>query len=246
MARPFDVRVELETDAAPQQVWEAIATGRGMDGWFMGSSEVEPRQGGAAHTLLAGFSMDSTVAAWDPPHHFRTESGTGDDGRSMAFDFRIEPRGGGSVVHFVHEGFLPDDAWASELDALRQGDPMYLRKLGAYLKFFGGRVAAPVSAYGPQVDADRAWSVFRTALNLSPEAKLGDPVSARLEGIGPIDGVVDELSRDTLGVRTRDGLYRFIHGLGGSVVLGHHVYADVDRQATQQAWQAWLNGAFAA
>jgi hypothetical protein len=26
-------------------VWEAIATGAGIDGWFMGRNQVEPREG---------------------------------------------------------------------------------------------------------------------------------------------------------------------------------------------------------
>ena len=47
MAHPFEVRVEIEIEATPQQAWEAITTGRGMDAWFMGSNEIEPRLGGA-------------------------------------------------------------------------------------------------------------------------------------------------------------------------------------------------------
>ena len=49
------------------------------------------------------------------------------------------------------------------------------------------------------------------------------------------------------GVRTGDGLYRFIYGYDGTVVVGHHLFAGgVDQQATEQAWQAWLTRAFAA
>jgi hypothetical protein len=29
------------------------------------------------------------------------------------------------------------------------------------------------------------------------------------------------------------------------MVLGHHIFAEVDRRSTEQAWQSWLNQAFA-
>jgi uncharacterized protein YndB with AHSA1/START domain len=45
MAHPFEIRNEIEVDATPEEVWEAIATGPGVDSWFMGRNEVEPRQG---------------------------------------------------------------------------------------------------------------------------------------------------------------------------------------------------------
>ena len=51
-----------------------------------------------------------------------------------------------------------------------------------------------------------------------------------------------------LGVRTGDGRYRFIHSgplRGDTVVLGHHVFAEVDQKETEQAWQAWLDQLFA-
>ena len=48
MAHRFEITQDLEVGVTPEQVWEAIATGRGMDSWFMGQSEVEPREGGRA------------------------------------------------------------------------------------------------------------------------------------------------------------------------------------------------------
>ncbi|TMB85102.1 MAG: SRPBCC domain-containing protein, partial [Chloroflexi bacterium] len=81
MAKPFEVRAEIETEASPEEAWEAISTGRGMDAWFMGTNEIEPRLGGAARTTLAGFTIESKVTAWDPPHRLVTDSGEGEDGR---------------------------------------------------------------------------------------------------------------------------------------------------------------------
>jgi uncharacterized protein YndB with AHSA1/START domain len=247
MAKPFEVRYEIEVDATPEQVWEAISTGQGLDAWFMGDNEIEPREGGLVRVSLADFKMESKITVWDPPRRLRTETDTSDDGRFMAFEYVIEGRGGGkATLRFVHNGFLPDADWEAEYDALKVGDPMYVRKLGEYLQHFRGRKATPVSAFGPQVDRDRAWSVLTRALGLkSVPPSLGDPVRFTPEGLPTVDGVVDEVSRDTVGVRTADAMYRFIHGLGGSMVLGHHIFADVDRRSTEQAWQSWLNQAFA-
>jgi hypothetical protein len=49
-----------------------------------------------------------------------------------------------------------------------------------------------------------------------------------------------------LGVRSDDGLYRFIRGYDGSVAVGHHLFADVDPEEAERAWQAWLRRVFEA
>lgn len=245
MARPFKVRTEIETDATPEQAWEAITTGPGMDAWFMGRNEVEPRMGGSARTTIPGFTLESTVTGWDPPRRFLLETAEAEDGRFMAFEYLIEGRGGKTLIRFVHSGFLPDDDWEQEFEALKTGDPAYLQKLGQYLNYFRGRTATPIAAFGPQVERDRAWTVFKKALGLTGEAVEGSRVQSNLEGLPPIDGVVDYVSPDFLGVRTSDALYRFIHGLGGSVVLGHHIFSKVDQKATERAWQTWVDHAFA-
>jgi len=63
MAHPFEIAKDLEVEASPQRVWEAIATGPGQDSWFMGRSEIEPREGGAARWSIGDFTMESTVTA---------------------------------------------------------------------------------------------------------------------------------------------------------------------------------------
>ena len=105
--------------------------------------------------------------------------------------------------------------------------------------------ALRTSLDGPKVERERAWSVFRRALGLKGDAVEGAPVSADLEGLPAIDGVVDYVSPDFLGVRTPDALYRFIHGFDGTIVLGHHIFAPVDQKATERAWQSWVEAAFA-
>jgi hypothetical protein len=118
---------------------------------------------------------------------------------------------------------------------------MYLHQLGEYLAYFRGRRVTPVSAAQPQSgDREQAWAVIRRGLGLPGPVSHGDLVRLRPAGLAPIEGVVDYLSPSFLGVRTDDALYRFIYGLGGVVVVGHHLYTDADQQEAEAAWQSWL------
>jgi uncharacterized protein YndB with AHSA1/START domain len=247
MAHEFEIENEIVVDATPEQVWEAITTGQGIDSWFMGRNEVEGREGGTARTTLPGFTMESTVTAWDPPRRFATRGSEGEDGSLHAFEFIIEGREGGStVVRWVHSGFLGDN-WEAEYDALREGDPMYLHKLAQYLTYFRGRTTTSIDVYGPQVaDREHAWTEIRGGLGLTGKVGEGDQVRLTPEGLAPIDGVVDYVSPSFLGVRSSDGLYRFIHGFEGTVVLGHHIFTEgLDQEETEGAWRSWLTRTFA-
>ena len=245
MTHPFEVRGELTVNATPEQVWEALSSGAAMDGWWMGENELEPRLGGALRTKLPGFTMESTVTTWDPPHRFANTGAEQPDGRLMTFAFEIEGRAGGTTtLRFVHSGFLPGDDWEQEYEALKIGDPAYVAKLAEYVEHFFGRAATPITLWGPQVGDERAWAEFRRALGVGADVAVGDRASFRADGLPDLDGEIDYLSSHFIGLRTADAMYRFIHGMG-TVALGHHLYAPVDRAAAEQAWQAWLDRTFA-
>jgi uncharacterized protein YndB with AHSA1/START domain len=246
MAHPFEIENEMEVEATPEEVWEAIATGPGIDSWFMGRNEIEPREGGTVRTALPGVEFESTVTAWDPPKRFAHRSAEGEDGSVHAFEFLIEGREQGTtVVRWVHSGFLGDN-WEAEYDALKEGDPAYFHKLAQYLTYFRGRTATPVNVYGPnEPDRDRAWETVRSGLGLPGPVSVGDRVRLTPAGLPEMDGEVDYLSPSFLGIRTDDGMYRFIHGFEGTVVLGHHIFADdVDQTEAEKAWGSWLTGLF--
>ncbi|GII51922.1 hypothetical protein Pth03_03110 [Planotetraspora thailandica] len=252
MGEEFELRKEVELDATPEQVWEAIATGPGIDAWFMGRNEVEPREGGTIRMTVAGETSESTVTAWEPMKRLAHSSATGDDGAFMAFEYLIEARDGGStVLRLVQSGVLSGD-WETEYDALTEGWDIYLHSIGQYLTHFRGRHATVVMAFKPQAAGrDHAWAVIKERLGLGAEVAVGDPVRLAVEGAPPVEGVVDYAGLPTfIGVRTGDGLYRFIHSgpkRGDVVVLGHHIFTDgpsPDGEEAQRAWQTWLDGLF--
>lgn len=247
-AHPFEVKDEVTVDASPEQIWAAITSGPQIDSWLIGRTEIEPRLGGKAQTDFGGFVMESTVTAWEPLKRLAYQTAEGPDGSLTAFEYQIEGRGGGkTVIRFAHSGFLAGANWEAEYDALKKGDPAYLHKLAQYLTHFAGRTAtrnifAPVPV---TIDKVRAWSVFNAALGLTSPPSIGDPVNATLDGLPPIKGIVDYVNPDFLGVLTPDGLYRFIHGHEGSVVIEHHVFTEhPDERETVANWQAWGNRAF--
>jgi uncharacterized protein YndB with AHSA1/START domain len=190
MPHEFEVRSEIELDATPEQVWEAIASGPGIDSWFMGRNQVEPREGGMARMTIAGATEENTVTVWEPPHRFASRSSTGEDGSFMAIEYLIEGRdGGGTVLRLVHSGVMSADDWAAEYDALKQGWDMYLLTLAHYLSYFPGRTATPVSAWGPQqADGEHVWAGLKRGLGLTGKVTEGDRARFTLQGSTPVEG----------------------------------------------------------
>jgi uncharacterized protein YndB with AHSA1/START domain len=239
----FEDHEEAELQATPEQVWEAIATGPGIDSWFMGRNQVEPGEGGTVRTSFGGYAPESTVTAWEPLKRLAYHSGEAPDGRFVAYEFLIEGRAGGTtVLRTVVSGFLPGDDWEEEYEATTKGGELFFHTLVAYLSWFPGRTATPITAFGPPVaDWDHAWAVLRDELGLAGAVAEGDRVRFAPEGLPPVDGVVYFVNPDTLGVRTGDALYRFLRGFRGPMVAGHHLFSgDVDRQRSEEAWRAWL------
>jgi uncharacterized protein YndB with AHSA1/START domain len=249
MPHEIEVRKQVELDATPEQVWEAIATGPGIDAWFMGRNQVEPREGGTMRMTFGEMTSEKTVTAWEPPHRFASRSATDEDGSFMAFEYLVEGRaGGGTVLRLVQSGMFGGDDWEAEHDALAQGWDLYLRDLASYLTHFPGRTATPVSAWGPpQPDDEHVWKGLERGLGLTGTVAEGDRARFTLPGSAPVEGVVDAVSRQPifLGVRTGDALYRFV-GMGGMVGVGHHLFADgADQAEAERAWSSWLAQLFA-
>ena len=243
MPKEFDLTHEIEVDATPEQAWQAVATGEGMDAWFMGTNEIDPREGGKIRTVTPTWEEEATVTTWDPPNRFAYRTELADDGAYMTFDYRIG-RGekGNTAIKWTHQGVLGDN-WENEYEAMAEGDEAYFHKLGVYLTHFFGRKATPVETYGPEVhDREQALKLFRTGLGLGGPVEVDEKVRLTPEGIAPIDGVVEWVSPSFLGVRSDDAIYRFIWAFTGPLMVAHHIFRDVDEKKETEAWKAWLDG----
>jgi hypothetical protein len=78
-------------------------------------------------------------------------------------------------------------------------------------------------------------------MGLAGPPTVGDRVRFAPAGLAAIDGVVDFVNPDAIGVRTDDALYRFVRSLFGPVLAQHHLFfADVNAHQVREAWQHWL------
>jgi len=82
MGHPFEQRRAAEVPATPDEVWAAIASGPGIDSWFMGRSEVQPGANGTVRTVFGEYAPELDVAAWDPASRFAYRSGEARTGGS--------------------------------------------------------------------------------------------------------------------------------------------------------------------
>ncbi|MFD5830102.1 SRPBCC domain-containing protein [Lentzea sp. NPDC060358] len=233
MTHEFEISKEVEVEGTPDEVWDAIATGPGIDSWFMGPHTVDGRLGGRMTLDLGFFQESSTITAWEPGKRLAHESDKGEDGTFHAMEYLVEGRDQGStVLRFVHTGILAD-GWGDEfVDQQSHGWDMYLFTLGQYVRHFAGRPGTYVFAQAPSEQPDDAWPRLAAALGVPADFAVGDEVV--LEPFG-IKGVVDYgVPGVFLGVRGAEGLYRF----HGTHAVGHHVFGDATGQA--EKWQGFL------
>lgn len=236
MGHEFESVEEVAVDATPEQVWAAIATGPGIDSWFMGRNEVDPGQ--TVRMAFGGYTPTHTVSVWEPGKRLAYAPEPAPDGRFVAYEFLIEGRDRSStVLRVATSGFLPGDDWADEYDAMTKGNALFFRTLVVYLTHFAGRTATPVTAFGPPV---RDWPETRarlvTAIGLSDGTVRFTP-----PGLPPVEGVVYFENDDAIGIRADGALYRFMRGFRGPIMACHHIFSG---STADEPWISWLNDTF--
>ena len=239
MTHPFEVRDEITVDATPAEVWEAIASGPGVDSWLMGRTEVDSASRTATFTMFGEVS-NSTITVWEPGRHYATQEVANPDGTFMAMEWLIESRdGGGAVLRFVHSGLLGEN-WEAEYNGLSVGDHAYLAKLAVYLKHFAPRTAQS-SLFLPGPITKDSWAAMTAAVGAGTDAADGQPARLSVPGIEPVDGTVEfVVPQSFVGMRTDDGMYVLIHGYNDMVFATAHYFDERDRSAETEAWQNWL------
>jgi hypothetical protein len=235
MPPEFELSREVLLPASPEQVWEAVATTAGNTAWLF-PTEIDPDGAGAR--------------TWDPPRHFAVRTEQGD--WFNALEFVIEGREGGtSLLRYVHSGIFVED-WDTQYDAVQQHTDFYLHTLGEYLEHFDGRPATyigevPQGIQGPPTSATPdGFQRLQRTLGLEAQAGEGDSVRLSPQGIEPVEGVIDYLRPNFMGVRTADALYCFFgrNAFGAPVAMSIHTFAEgVDPEKAKRAWQDWLTTA---
>src|SRR3954470_23256640 len=96
MSHDFEIADEITVEATPEQVWAAIATGPGIDSWFMGDTTVDP--GRTVTVAFGGYGAAHTVEAWQPGERLAYADRDDATGRFVAYEFLVAGRAGGGTV----------------------------------------------------------------------------------------------------------------------------------------------------
>jgi uncharacterized protein YndB with AHSA1/START domain len=247
-ADPRPPEVSAEVAGTPEQVWELIATGPGISTWFMPAT-VEPGVGGTITQRHGAGEADIShgrISASGPPRRFVYEEDW--EGRTMATEFLVEARSGGTcVVRIVTHGLTADDAGFT--DGLIAGWTQALATLRVHLAAFAGRPAGSARLWThPGGPLDQAWAQTLRRAGLDGVA-AGDPVERTAGGTPPFAGVVELVQEHAVLVRVdrpHPGVLSLIAtGFGGrtAVVVDRYVYSDgapALAEAERAAWAAHL------
>ncbi|MGH2562329.1 MAG: SRPBCC family protein, partial [Thermomicrobiales bacterium] len=248
------VQAEVEVPGTPEQVWDAIATGRGISSWFV-PSEVEERVGGGAVTHFGpGMDSNATITAWEPLHRYAadTQEDLGPNDPTVATEWIVEARTGGTcVVRVVHRWFASSDDWDEQFEGHSYGWLAFFRVLRLYLTHFPGQPCAAFQLMGvaPEPVSD-AWAALMRPLGLA-DATIGQRVIIPT-GAPPFAGLVESVGQSEwpeLLLRLDEpapGIAHFVPvPMGGQVflTLRFYLYGDQASAAVEHAeplWQAWM------
>jgi len=117
--------------ASPDTVFDALATGEGLAGWWTATVTAEEEVGGVVDLRFgATFNPDMKVTELDRPRHVAwTCTGGHEPWRGNTFRFDIEPRGNGAILLFRQD-------YALELSDEEYG--RYNFNWGYYFESHGG------------------------------------------------------------------------------------------------------------
>jgi uncharacterized protein YndB with AHSA1/START domain len=247
------VRVEVEVPGTPEEVWEAIATGPGIECWFV-PAELEGREGGTIKTDHGPFGESTgTVTAWEPPHRFAYEERDWHPDRAdpppWATEILVEARAGGTCVVRLASGLFSNAAdWADEIDPTEEGWRRGLENLRLYRTHFAGLPCSSLFVLSETEDsAGSAWEAVAGGLGLL-DASEGALVETAA-GAPRVRGVVEALPERGIVVRTEEPapglveLFSFDFKGPTLIFVRGYLYGEAGPEAVareEPVWREWL------
>lgn len=249
---PYRLEFTVEVPGTPEQVWDAIATAKGMSAWF-GPTELEEREGGSLHFEMGpDLGSDGEVTAWEPPRRLVYQEdwaslmGQEPDALSpLTSEFVVEARSGGTcVVRVTSSGFGTGAAWEQEFwDDLGPQWMPFFDNLRVYLERFTGQESSHLEASASLAgDGGAVWQrVLDAVPGLGEHGAVVEVRGARgtVERVGHGEGLV----RLTEPVPGMLNLYTFASGDTTTAgVRGFLFSPDAAEYVRRErgAWQEWL------
>lgn len=170
-------RIELQ--ASREAVWKALTDAAELVRWFPLEARVEPGEGGSIFMSWGNaHAAESRIIAWEPMKRLVISWGWGDDAVSQpqVTEYRIESRGGTTILNVVTSGFPNDPSWDAYVEGTNNGWIFELQSLKQYLEGHGGqdRDAVNVRRRTP-ISAEEAWTRIFSAAGLGSRPLQGVP-----------------------------------------------------------------------
>jgi uncharacterized protein YndB with AHSA1/START domain len=250
---PYRLEFSVEVPGTPEQVWQAIATAKGMSAWFL-PTELEERAGGSLRfTMGPEMGSDGQVAGWDPPRRLVYEEDWAalmgkdpDELSPLTSEFLIEAQSGGTcIVRVTTSGFGTGAEWESEWwDDMGRNWMPFFDNLRLYLQHFPGQEATQLEATASHPgDAQALWSTLHDTLGLGEESATVQvhDATGTVERIGerqalvrlttPMPGILSIYSYGDDGADTATaGVRAYLFSPDAADYVHHE----------EPAWQAWL------
>lgn len=254
------VQAEVEIKGAPEEIWKAIATGRGVSSWFVPATIEEKNGGAIVMNFGPGMESESKITEWDPPRRFVAENseGLGPGSPIMATEWTVEARSGGTcLVRVVHRWFAETDDWDNQFEGTVHGWNAFFRVLRLYVAHFGGMPSSTIQlmgfAPGPMV---KAWGAWKASLGLDhPSAGQRVETGGSSPRLAGMVERIQEGEEPELLLRLEEpapGIAQLLPiGMGGQVCFSMRLFFYGDRAATVAAhdeplWLAWMSEHFPA
>jgi uncharacterized protein YndB with AHSA1/START domain len=250
---PPEISFEVEVPGTPEEVWDAIATGPGISGWFVQTEIADDRM---TQYHGNGFDQTSRIVASERPLRFAYEDDfqptPDDEARVVATEFLVEARSGATcVVRLVQSGFGSGSAWERAVESFKGGWPSALDDLRLFLTHFTPGEPVAGFATGVQIAESESWESVLAALGLPAEHEPGERVETGA-GTPPFAGTVSRALGSSLSLLLdapgRGMGYLGVGGPGAEVFFfvrgrffGEHAAATA--RDANAAWEAWLASA---
>jgi len=136
--QPKRLKKEIEIAASAAAVWQALTDAEELARWFPLSARVTPGAGGSIFVSWGPEAEgEGRIDGWEPQQLLRIEQG-GPAG-SVTVEWKLEQRGGKTLVRLVQSGFSDGSAWADEYFASTDyGWVFMLTNLRHYLERHAG------------------------------------------------------------------------------------------------------------